>query len=128
MCQTLLSVLIFAVAVCASNAASSSDISSITLEYTACFGTCPMYTVTIFRDGRVVYEGKGFVKARGVRRKSIPVIKFIHLTEKLSEIGFFQLRNAYRSNITDLPRIFIAVTRGSETKSVEDYYGANRFP
>ena len=30
----------------------------ITLERTACFGTCPIYTITIYGDGRVVYDGE----------------------------------------------------------------------
>ena len=39
----------------------------ITLERTTCFGVCPVYTLTIYGDGRVVYEGTRFVRTEGER-------------------------------------------------------------
>ena len=37
----------------------------ITLERTACFGTCPIYKLTVYGDGRVEYEGERFVTVTG---------------------------------------------------------------
>ena len=34
----------------------------ISLEKTACFGTCPIFTINIFNNGEVIYYGKKFVK------------------------------------------------------------------
>ena len=53
---------------CAGNQSSVSgnyDDVIITLERTACFGTCPVYTLTMNGDGTVIYEGKDFVKTKG---------------------------------------------------------------
>ncbi len=37
----------------------------ITLERTACFGACPVYTLSIYADGTVVYNGERFVDVEG---------------------------------------------------------------
>ena len=110
--------------ICSAAQARSSDISAIKVEHTACLGTCPIYSLTIFRDGRVKYEGKGFVKEKGIRTKTISTGEFKRLAAKVDETGFFKLKPAYRANITDLPTIIVTVVRGTERKRVEDYFGA----
>lgn len=40
---------------------------TITYETSPCFGTCPVYRVTIQPDGTGVFEGKRFTKVVGVR-------------------------------------------------------------
>nr|HEX4315786.1 DUF6438 domain-containing protein [Kofleriaceae bacterium] len=37
----------------------------ITLERQACFGTCAVYTLAIYDDGRFTYHGAHFVKIEG---------------------------------------------------------------
>jgi hypothetical protein len=117
-------IIIVYAAICSAVQARSSDISSIRLERTACFGTCPVYSVTIFRDGRVRYEGREFVKAEGVRTRVVPTGEFKRIAAKVDEIGFSKLKSAYRASITDLPTTIVTVTRGSKSKRVEDYFGA----
>jgi Domain of unknown function (DUF6438) len=51
-------------------ATSAAPISSIKLERTACLGTCPIYSVTIFSDGRLEYKGEMFVKAKGIHQET----------------------------------------------------------
>ncbi|MEY2480260.1 MAG: hypothetical protein QOI04_1187 [Verrucomicrobiota bacterium] len=107
-------------------ATSAQSISSIKLERTACLGTCPIYSVTIFSDGQLRYKGEAFVKARGTRTKRIRVANFETLAVKVDQIRFFDLQPAYpaRKTVTDLPSTFITVTRGNVTKRVEDYMDA----
>ncbi len=37
----------------------------ITLERGACYGMCPVYSLTIYGNGKVVYKGDMFVKVAG---------------------------------------------------------------
>ncbi|HJT82480.1 MAG TPA: DUF6438 domain-containing protein [Chthoniobacterales bacterium] len=104
--------------------ADSNRISSIELRRTACFGTCPVYAVTIFSDGRLRYEGSQFVKVKGIKTKTIPIADFERLVSKINAIHFFELKPAYRGNVTDLPTTIVTVTRGESPKTVEDYLGA----
>ena len=43
----------------------------ITLQRTACFGACPVYTVSIYADGTVAYNGERFVEVEGTQTGSI---------------------------------------------------------
>src|SRR5262245_27804547 len=43
----------------------------ITLERTACHGTCPIYKLTINGDGTVIYEGQDFVQVKGEQTASL---------------------------------------------------------
>ena len=80
--------------------------------------------MTIFSDGRVQYEGKEFVKEKGAHRGTISAQEFGKLADKIEKIGFFKLQAAYRATVTDLPTTIVTVTRGSDSKRVEDYFGA----
>jgi hypothetical protein len=108
------------------------EISAISLERTSCYGTCPSYKVTAYRDGRVQYEGKDEVKIKGKRISAISPTNFAMLAKKVEEIGFFRLNNEYSSItnpdgsstfVTDQPTYITIVTRGTVTKKVENYYG-----
>ena len=53
------------------NAQDSKSNIAITLERTACFGTCPIYTITILENGDVLYDGKDFVAVKGGQKTEI---------------------------------------------------------
>lgn len=88
-----------------------------------CFGFCPDYTVTISGDGQVRYEGRRFVNAVGARTATIPGADVARLVQRFDEIGFDQLRDSYRAEVTDLPTYTVALTRNGRTKTVVDYGG-----
>lgn len=106
---------------------------AITLERTSCFGTCPVYSVSIDASGNVTYDGKGFVRVEGRQTDRIPASRAARLLATAERIGFFELRDRYRSIrnadgtetvVTDLPTTFVTITRGGQSKRVEDYIGA----
>jgi hypothetical protein len=110
-----------------------SDDFVIRLERTACFGTCPVYSVSIDASGNVEYDGKKFVRVEGRQTARIPVSRAARLLATAERIGFFELRDRYRTirnpdgtetMVTDLPTAFVTVTRGGQSKQVEDYIGA----
>lgn len=95
----------------------------ITLTRGVCYGFCPDYTVTITGDGQVRYEGRRFVNVIGARTATIPREDVARLLARFDEIGFDQLRDSYRANVTDLPTYTVALTRNGRTKTVVDYGG-----
>lgn len=95
----------------------------ITLTRGVCYGFCPDYTVTITGEGEVRYEGRRFVNAVGVRTATIPREDVARLLARFDEVGFDQLRDSYRANVTDLPTYTVALTRNGRTKTVVDYGG-----
>jgi hypothetical protein len=116
--------LIIAVA-CSAQTARAQDkdqITEVTLERTACFGTCPAYKVTLRSDGTIIYEGREFVEMKGTYKGE--VYAFDRLARFILAQGFFNLKDDYSINATDLPSAITSVVRGGKRKKVLDYGGA----
>jgi len=102
----------------------------ITLRRTACFGTCPVYKLTIFADGRVLYEGISHVKKKGKAKGRISPAKLEELIEEFQNIYYFNLKNAYipgtdacRQSATDMPSAVTSLTRNGNSKTINHYHG-----
>lgn len=107
---------------------SESDV-AITLERTACFGTCPVYTLTIYRDGRVVYNGLDFVEVTGEQTVQIDPKQVQELMDFMVNSGYLDLNDAYTDyNITDLPYATTSLTVNGSVKQIEHYYGDESAP
>jgi hypothetical protein len=107
----------------------------IRLERTSCFGECPVYTVSIDAKGNVTYDGANFVRVEGRQTDRIPVSRVLAILDIADRIGFFDLRDRYRTirnpdgtetMVTDMPTAFVTITRAGRSKRVEDYLGAPR--
>ena len=105
----------------------------ISLQRTSCFGSCPIYTVTIDARGTVTYEGERFVRVVGRRVAHIDPSAVATLLARAEQIRFFSLRDAYRvienpdgttTMVTDLPTKIVTIAAKGRTKRVEDYVGA----
>jgi hypothetical protein len=97
----------------------------ITLTRSVCFGFCPAYRVTISGDGEVTYVGERFVNVVGQRRATIPRADVERLLRRFDDVGFDQLRDAYRAEVTDLPTYTVTLERNGRRKTVVDYGGVS---
>ncbi|MGD9967643.1 MAG: DUF6438 domain-containing protein [Hyphomonadaceae bacterium] len=95
----------------------------ITLSRGVCFGFCPAYTVTINGDGQVRYQGRRFVNVVGERTATIARADVARLAQRFTDIGFFDLADTYRSEVTDLPTYSVTIVSGGRRKTVVDYGG-----
>src|SRR5690349_20101373 len=68
----------------------------IELRRTPCFGTCPVYTVSIRAAGRVTYVGEKFVRVVGRQTARVDPSVVAKLLARADSLRFFDLRNAYR--------------------------------
>lgn len=103
---------------------------SITLERTACFGTCPMYKIDITSDGTVTFKGERFTKTTGIAKGKISVADFRQLVSEFEKINYFSLPDSYAPGtpvcpqmITDMPSANTSIRLKGKTKSVAHYYG-----
>jgi hypothetical protein len=99
----------------------------ITLDRGACFGHCPIYTVTIHRDGVVDWVGMDHVKVVGKAHGQIDRGGLQQLDVAIDAIRFFErdkhghLESARDMWIcTDTSTITITVTRGTTAHTIED--------
>jgi hypothetical protein len=68
---------------------------SITLEWLGCTGGCPDFYVEIHGDGRVIYEGRDYVKVTGRREHKIPKEKVAELVREFYRANYFSLKDEY---------------------------------
>jgi hypothetical protein len=110
----------------------------ITLGRTACYGTCPTYTVTINGQGEVVFEGSKMIRQNGkITAQSIGAknIRISHeqlqqLIAEFNKIDYLSLKDNYdrqgpdcpRYN-TDSPSAITSIKTNGTTKSVKHYSG-----
>src|SRR4051812_34085343 len=88
---------------------SKDQITEVTLDRTACFGTCPIYKVTLRSDGTILYEGQRFVEKMGAYRGT--AYSFDRLARFILKENYFDLKDDYSANVTDLPSAITSVVR-----------------
>jgi hypothetical protein len=112
------------VGVTAVSAQDSGAGAAITLERTACFGTCPVYTVTILQDGTVIYNGGDFVTVTGEQTSQIDPETVAQMVGAFEAAGYFDWDQSYlNQSVTDLPTVTTSVTRDGETHQIVHYLG-----
>jgi len=82
-------VLIFLALASSAQSRVPNDDFSLTLERTGCLGSCPDYKVSIQSDGTLHYEGRFYVRAKGIREKKLPLKIVQRLAKRLQEEDFF---------------------------------------
>lgn len=96
----------------------------ITMERTVCFGSCPDYSLTIYGNGTVHYEGRNFVAVTGRQTSTIPPEDVRELVKNFYDIGYFSLEDEYAVPVTDLPTTTTSISIDGRFKEIVDYYGA----
>jgi hypothetical protein len=99
----------------------------VSLQRTACFGKCPVFTVEIFKDGKVTYSGLAHVVKRG-SYAAIAEADFIEKIQKRAkEIEFFKMSDKYPQGdiqIVDIPSTLTYIRLGEKGKLITDNYDA----
>ena len=90
-----------------------------------CFGTCPVYAVTVSSDGRVQWRGREFVRTIGESSWQVPARTVRKIESALRRCRFLRLKNMYsRVMITCMPSCKIEVEFADGSfKVVDHYYG-----
>jgi hypothetical protein len=105
-----------------------SDIPSdttITLERTICFGTCPAYKLSISADGAVVFTGEEFVKEKGIVHSRINQEQLEQLISEFTKARYFSLNDSYVRQEdgcpevwTDSPTVMTSIRINGQYKSI----------
>ena len=62
----------------------------IVLEFTPCYGTCPVFNLTIDGYGTVTFEGISHVEKQGIHKRSISPENLVTLLNELMRAKFFE--------------------------------------
>ncbi len=113
------------------NALSEADLKTLSIHFerTACYGTCPAYSVTIQGDGHVVYEGKAHVKTTGAQAGHIDPATVKALLAEFAQAKFLSLPSDYAMQkctcrrCTDMPSAITELRVAGASHRVNHYYG-----
>ena len=100
----------------------------ITMERTACHGTCPIYKLTIEGNGTVIYEGQDFVQVKGEQSASLSSAQIQDLVSAFEQAQFITLTDYVNKDRTDSPSVITSITLNGKTKTVNHYYGDDSAP
>ncbi len=101
----------------------------VTLERTPCYGDCPVYKLSMYGDGRIIYEGEKYVKVIGIITASISEDQFKQLYAEFRKIDYFSLKDSYQHlDTTDMPGAITSLTVDGQTKTINHYHGDHSAP
>ncbi len=95
----------------------------ITLDRGECLGDCPVYSVDIYGDGRVVYRGDHYVGVPGRLAYEVPESDVAQLLDTLRRSEVWSMRSSYESDITDMPTMKLTLRMGNQVHAITDYAG-----
>lgn len=101
----------------------------VQMERTVCFGTCPSYTLSIQKNGKVTFYGKEFVEHKGMATGQIPQDSLDKLIQKIQESYFFEIPSdpECKSRYTDMPSVYLMIRLDDNEHSVTHYHGCKGF-
>jgi Domain of unknown function (DUF6438) len=103
----------------------------IMLTRTECFGTCPVFELSVLPDGRVIYNGKRFVMRDGVQQASLPEAMVDELRRAL-EVSHFAALDPHCCDCTtktDAPWTrMLVIDEHTGPKTIEHYHGCASVP
>ena len=115
--------MLFALSCSASKEAKKSEqikaTDSISLERTACYGTCPVYTLTIYADGKVAYKGENHIEQIGLYSGQLEKQATIALFAKISSYSWQLYPEKYPIDNYDFPQFHLEYKSNDMTKLVK---------
>ncbi|HEY5690846.1 MAG TPA: DUF6438 domain-containing protein [Cyclobacteriaceae bacterium] len=92
------------------------------IQKTACFGACPVYSMDILSNCKVILHADKFLEmGTGDFKSKLSKIKYEELIHAFRQTGYFELDEIYRSNITDLPTTYFYFKDNGKAKTIEVY-------
>lgn len=110
--------------------------SSISIERSGCYGTCPAYVMTVDAEGSYVWEGRRYVKRLGVQRGRFDPKVFVRALKALQGVQYMKFRDSYvsreldgcKEEWTDNPSVSIRIETTAGSKTIRHYLGCRGFP
>ena len=97
------------------------DFKEIKIMTSACFGTCPIFDLTINNHKKAIYNAKEYNKLTGIYKSSINDKEFADLVGLLTYINIDSLKSDYKIGWTDNPSIDVEIKYNGLIKKIHDY-------
>lgn len=90
----------------------------LTLERTACHGSCPVYTVTVRGDGTCAWHGEQDVGTLGDVSYAVAPAEVAKLVAQSEVLHFLDLDDAYRMDVKDAPSTILTLSIDGKKKRI----------
>ena len=97
----------------------------IGLSRTGCFGRCPIYSVEVYGDGRLIYTGDANVDVTGRHVYAVSQDAVAKLIEEMRTGDLWSMAESYDGDMTgDMPRFTLMLEIGGAKHFIRDRYGS----
>jgi len=96
----------------------ASNIESVSMRRTACYGHCPVYTIEIDKNGTATYTATLFNADTGTFTKNIGSKKVMDIFNQFNTYRVDTCQNAYKPRATDLPGVMFTIHYTNNTKTI----------
>ena len=86
-----------------------------------CMGDCPVFTLKVYKNGFILYDGKMFVPLSGKYSGKISKKELEKLKNKFLENRFFDFEDYYKAPGLDLQTTYIFFSHNGKEKKIMDY-------
>lgn len=93
----------------------------LVLRQTSCYGTCPVYTFTLLKNGYALYEGIRHVPHIGKYTALSSTDDLISIEKLTKELNIKGLKDEYTGYATDLPSTYLTYYFDDQTKNIYAY-------
>jgi hypothetical protein len=101
----------------------------VTLDRTACYGWCPVYSIAVYTDGTLEYNGVSWVKTKGKQKAKVTQAQLAALEKAFADAGYLALADTYTNrDVTDNPSCNTSFLAKGKRKSVAHYHGDRSAP
>jgi HEAT repeat protein len=90
----------------------------VKLDRGPCLGRCPVYTLSLYEDGHLLFVGDRYVRKTGPILKRLAVHQVRQVRLLFEQAGFSKLGDRYLSLATDLPSVTLTFREGDVRKQV----------
>jgi len=96
----------------------------IKLKRDICYGSCPIYSVTICKNADVIYDGEDYVATKGIVKSHIDQDKIDELVERFKRANYQTLKDDYlNATITDQPTYYLSIMIDDKEKNISHNVG-----
>lgn len=103
---------------------------SLSMKRSHCYGTCPVYELSIQPDGKVLFNGIDYTETKGEVAGSLTDKKMMQLVSEIEEAKFFSFKDSYAQDsgncpltATDNPTVTLSVKLNGKEKNITHYLG-----
>lgn len=89
------------------------------LRLGGCYGTCPVYTLSIYSNGEAEFEGEYYTDKHGLYGKQLSKATMSALKDAFGKVDFFALQDKYKSRIPDLTQVTLFHAKDGKSKTVK---------